>query len=772
MMRANKMILMSVAVILVLCSVPILAAQKKGSVMGPAGFWGVMQPPWPARKDRIQVTFIDEGSPASKSELKVGDTIVGVGNKKFEGFPAKVLAQSLEEAESSDGKLSLLLMNGEQVQLKLAVLGAYSKTAPYNCPKTDKIIAQAAERLVAMGASGTVTHTGLLGLMATGEKKYIDYVGKKLKPKNPTPEEVESGKLKGFQYCTWIWGYRLIVKCEYYLLTKDEAYLKEIAYTANALAQGQDGLGLWGHNLARPPKHRAPGYGVMNQVSLSNLIGLILAQKCGIKDPVVDKAIEKAYSWYADNVGRGGLSYGSAGSKSSIWNSNGTSGSAAVAMSLMDNQKGASFFSQCAAVTPGSLTSGHACSFFNPLWTPLGAGLSGPKITHKFFKDSLWYWTPARSWKGGFPQKDKAGYVAGQALLMYCLPRKALMITGRESDSSIYKEELFARPKAIPEDVDGIMEVLNHDFPQIRGKAIGKLQSKLTHEAKVRKSKTGPGPLAQQMLSMLKKATDKQKTGILQAIGGARSNMAEACEEGLARILRDKNESIAVRRAAAMAMKHPKLGSRYIKEIVDLALMQPESDPFRRLESELARPISSIFDHVNPYEPERGIDKEKLYKLANRMMDHPRQHARAAGTKLLMGMPKEDLGKIAAILKKSLDNASPNYHSYSKGFNKDGYKLLAELGIKDGLEHMVEIFVTKKRGAAGKWAFKYAALRGVLKAYGGNAEPYLETLEKNKGINKPKDRFTPAWQKMAAEIRADKNRPKMITFEEALKAAQ
>ena len=69
-----------------------------------------------------------------------------------------------------------MLKGGKTVNLQLKVLGSYSATAPYNSPKTEALIAQTAERLVNTKGEGNCLHVDLLGLLATGEQKYMDYV--------------------------------------------------------------------------------------------------------------------------------------------------------------------------------------------------------------------------------------------------------------------------------------------------------------------------------------------------------------------------------------------------------------------------------------------------------------------------------------------------------------------------------------------------------------------------------------------------------------------
>ena len=142
-------ILCLLAAVAVLAPTPVFAKKKlNGRILAPTGCRVGVHPKWSHKAVEIQVTQIEEGSPASSSKLKVGDVIVGLGNKKFERHPLWDLADAVDAGEAVGAKLTVLLKSGRKLDIKLAELGTYSKTAPYNCAKTDRIIAQAADALI------------------------------------------------------------------------------------------------------------------------------------------------------------------------------------------------------------------------------------------------------------------------------------------------------------------------------------------------------------------------------------------------------------------------------------------------------------------------------------------------------------------------------------------------------------------------------------------------------------------------------------------------
>lgn len=764
----------------------VLAAAKKpaGNVMGPTGFRGVLQPAWPHKAVEIKVTYIEEGSPSSGTELKPGDAIIGFGDAKFEGHPLWEMAKAIEAAEAADGKLALLLKTGKQVDITLTKLGAYSPTAPYDCAKSDKIIKQAADSLLKEGFGGGATQTGMLALMATGEKEHLDAVSKAIQngdllgvdPK--TVDDYLNGGPIDLGSCGWTWGYNLIALGEYYLLTKDESVLPAIRTYALGLARGQDGVGFWGHRMATVGRNgRAPGYGTMNQPSLSNLMGMLIAQKCGIKDPVLDKAVAKTYATVEHVVGKGGFAYGSGGSNPGYFNNNGTSGSAAICMSLKGDQQGAAYFSQIAATAYDSLTSGHASAFFNAFWTPLGAGLSGPEVTQQFFKKSLWYFTTQRDWKGGFPEKDNAGAVAGQALLMYCLPRKVLLITGREGDKSIWVKgneatEVTMRSKIDynSKSIDELLVMLDDPFIQVRQKARGELCGRANGMVKSKK----PDTITPKVLTMMDEGSEQRRISAVSYFAGCSEEIAKQHTEWLAGIVRNKREALKVRVAAASTLGagvFKDVALPYYNDILRLVLEErTEADPFGDVDSELSKALDAISSNskTKPLDAKCNADKQLLYKVANKFLDHKRQTTRQAGIAMSVGITKEDFPIIAEKLLYVLNDKDPDYHTYSSVLNVDGINILADLNIKEGLDLMeYGIF-----HGGGKWGFKYSALIKALPLYGANAKPYIPKFEAHKDINKAGDRFTPAWQAAVKKINENNNPKPLLSVEDVLRQSK
>ncbi len=92
---------------------------------------------------------IEKGSPAAATgKLKVGQIIEAINGQKLADIDPRIqLARILGKAEASDGAIQFAIKGqAEAVTVQVPVLGAYSKTWPLDCPKSEKIVRQVADR--------------------------------------------------------------------------------------------------------------------------------------------------------------------------------------------------------------------------------------------------------------------------------------------------------------------------------------------------------------------------------------------------------------------------------------------------------------------------------------------------------------------------------------------------------------------------------------------------------------------------------------------------
>ena len=131
-----------------------------------------------AEARQILVTKVSRNSPAD-GILKKGDVILGVAGRPFDDdariqFGCGIMAA---EQKNNGDKMKLIRWRGgktENVTLKLAVMGTYSDTAPYNCQKSSRIFKQGCKAIAKKGL-GEVSITNdlnALALLASGRREY------------------------------------------------------------------------------------------------------------------------------------------------------------------------------------------------------------------------------------------------------------------------------------------------------------------------------------------------------------------------------------------------------------------------------------------------------------------------------------------------------------------------------------------------------------------------------------------------------------------------
>ena len=134
-----------------------------------------------AASRQILVTHVGKASPAD-GVLEVDDVILGTGGERFTDDARKSFALAIQDAEKeeSGGILRLTVWRAgktSQVELKLRVMGTYSDTAPYDCPKSKLIFEEACRVLeqepLDAGIWGAING---LALMATGKPEYLPRV--------------------------------------------------------------------------------------------------------------------------------------------------------------------------------------------------------------------------------------------------------------------------------------------------------------------------------------------------------------------------------------------------------------------------------------------------------------------------------------------------------------------------------------------------------------------------------------------------------------------
>lgn len=726
-------------------------------------------------KNQIQVLAVDQGSPAA-GKLKKGDVIIGAGDEKFSGDVRGQIAAAIERAESN-GKLSLTLKGGTQTELQLKELGSFSKTAPWDCPKTNAIITRTADRMLDTGdfRNGGVV-VGWIGLMATGEDKYLDVVKKELPKQNwavPQDTQKHAALLKGeidMGYIGWYWGYQMIALAEYHLLSGDRSVLPALESYALTMVRGQDGAGIWGHRLATEKRNgRLPGYAHINNPSLSTLIGIQLALKCPIGNKEeIQKGADRSVAFYKTFAGEGSLPYGVHDPNTRIFNNNGSSAMAALVMAFAGEKEAARYFSQQAAAAWDIQETGHATHYFNILWTPLGANVAGPEVSQAFFNHGNWVRTLYRKWDGEFTlngKKQKSCDDNGSLLLAYCLPRKVLHITGKNADQSLWVKGAEVAKVVEAGQIDykklSVEELLVHfgnPAPQVRRNAVWELRNR-------------EGDFIPKVAALATGGTDFEQRSAMEFFGyQCPPEWALPHTELIGKIVRDEKESPKVRAAAANALAfNGETARKFLPDMLRMVIAEEPDDEFGIIDMELAASIGNLAP--DPFDPGLALDKKLIYQAALKLADHPRQGARSAGLQMLRTMPKEDFHLVADKVKYVIEDNDPNYHSYHNPTSSvaAAAMVLAKFDVKEGLEWSWDMLESPD----GKAGFKARAILDILTAYGPSAKPYLEKIRADEKLTRllSAARWKGKYDAMVKAVEGGKAE-ELIPFEEAKKRTE
>lgn len=425
---------------------------------------------------QIQVRRVDAGSPAA-GVFQTNDLILGASGTAatpayFAIDARRGLANAIADAEAQNpAELKLIRWrSGTEtvVTLTLRTMGEYTATAPYTCPKSEKILLEGMDYYYNSESSGRY-RLGALSLLAAQDAFFppadrADYLQK---AENEARALIKSSSeltaLRNYTSATgyptpWGRAHELILLGEYYLITGDIQVYDTIEALAMNIAKGSSHFGTVAHSLRlggfdasneyRPVN---TGYGVVNSIGMPCLIGLQLAKQCGVNDPLVNQMVDRAKMFYASYAKRGSIPYGEHDPYDSRHENNGKNGLAAI---ILDNDEAyedqGEFFVQMALASGDTDRDvGHTGAYFNYLWAPLGVQRGGQLAVQEYFKKVSWMLDLHRRWDGGF---DYDSYSENRApngseyydfrmstamLLTYALPLESLHITGRNSTNAL-----------------------------------------------------------------------------------------------------------------------------------------------------------------------------------------------------------------------------------------------------------------------------------------------------------------------------------------------
>jgi hypothetical protein len=689
----------------------------------PANYFESQQGRTTTASRQILVTHVGEKTPAD-GVMQVDDVILGAGGKLFTDDARKSIARAIQEAEkeSKGGVLKLTCWRdgkNNEVQLKLRVMGSYSETAPFNCPKSKLIFEEACKVLEKEPLKDDLWGAvNCLALMATGNPDYLPRVqafARKIAP--PTLKlRLTSGMV------TWDWGYRNFFLTEYYLLTGDKEVLPAIREYTVSLARGQSMYGTFGHGIsALTPKGdlhgSVPPYGPVNAAGLVANLAIVMGKKCGVKDPEVDPAIERASKFFGYFVDKGAIPYG----EHMPWanhDNNGKNAMAAMLFAVQENRpKEAQFFAKMVTASYQNREYGHTGQGFSYLWGALGANAGGPEATAAFFKEASWHLDLVRRSDGSFTYDGGEQYGPGRTddntyfgkssyyglspaatyMLTYSLPLKKLYLTGRDVNQKSWltkrdvaeavasgRFDVDRRTKSTPE----LMAALGDWSPVASSWAAEELAKRPE-----RKDLIAP------LIAMAEGPDARKRQGAAETLGYIKS--AEALPV-LVRLLTHEDRWLRVK--AANALKNmgdtakPAVPGMLKAVVTTAEPVEPVvwDDPVQLTHGELAAALFKGLLRTSI----KGLDPELLYPAIRAISQNADGMARATLTHTLTDLlTLEDVTALAPDILVAIQTPSPADTMFGNEIRMAGFRALAKYQFKEAVA--VGVHFAKTQGGHG-----------------------------------------------------------------------
>ena len=362
------------------------------------------------------------------------------------------------------------------VNIAVTIMGNYTATAPYSCPKSALILANARGYLVSQlianssfltnDYAGAIKGLALLAGVAPADANYttvqtrLQTYAHALAPANLT--------LTGCD--TWNWAYINVFLSEYYLRTvadgsADASVLHGINEYTVALAKGQSMYGTFGHGGAEQHANGSlhgsiSWYGPVNAAGLPANIAIVMGKKVllasgGAVDPEIDPAIARGANFFSWYVNKGPIPYGEHEPYVNGHASNGKDAMCAVLFGLQANRTvETEYFTRMTVAGCNGREYGHTGQGFSYLWGAMGANMGGATAVADYLQQVRWHLDLERRTDGSFVYDGGEQYGGGTTadgtylgasgyygvnptatyILTYALPLQRLYITGQSAN--------------------------------------------------------------------------------------------------------------------------------------------------------------------------------------------------------------------------------------------------------------------------------------------------------------------------------------------------
>lgn len=766
---------------------------------------------------QILVRQVVSGTPAD-GKVDVGDVILGAAGDGTEPAPftynaLKGLADAITEAEARDpAELSLLVWRdgrtGKKV-IELETMGAYSPTAPYNCPKSARILRNAlkwideADRPTDKFGMNTlallaVNHDRMPGnkeRMKKAEKQIIEIM-----PEQKYYDQMVSDRIETNSKIAWNRTFELIVLAEYYLATGNNPrngttdLIGAIDAHAQTICRGQSMFGTMGHQFSVQLEDGsvngpyAVGYGPINAVGLAAFYGLTLARDCKLPNretnAAIDAAILRAANFFSSYTHQGTIPYGEHPAWTKGHAANGKAGLAAMALARVPGYEEAGHYFTKVAIAGGSqrVTSGHGGSFFNYLWSPLGANVGGVAAAAAHFREIRWHLELNRLPDGSFYYSDfnnpgyhgswgdRKGYnetrvfrkarIEGYTplFLVYALPLRTMVMTGSQPKIELSPKDVAeARFAANYSPAERTTEQLVRDLSVFSATVREQAAAQLAQQADLR-----------ELLPQLHKIAEDPNCPGYHGVFSALREIGDPSSASVL-IARFADKDLLVRQSAKNAfaglprkVQLPKLDYLF-KAAADCKRPPFEVDPDDPMNAQLESLIGLLFgeDGIVTQDfslVDRYSSREAFRAAFRAAATIPSGTIRKSMKNLVENLPESEVFALGDTLLELVLVRSPADNMFAGDIRRAAVKVLLEHRVAEGIKASVALFNDDTRG--GRWT-RMVVLRewskigpSIMEWEGDAIKKALENfsdqeLEQDKEIlakalkTKPKVKFTP-----------------------------
>jgi hypothetical protein len=682
---------------------------------------------------QISVTQVAPKSPAY-GKLAVGDVILGVAGKRFSHDPRVEFGKALTAAESDAGKGNLALTRWrggkeEEVVLQIPVLGTYSRTAPYDCEKSARILEEGCKALAARMKTddyakplNPITRSlNALGLLASGNPEYLPVIRR----------EVEwANKYSSDDFQTWYNAYVIMLLAEYKLATGDDSFTSGMNRLAIEAAKGQSAVGSWGHGYALP-SGLLGGYGMMNAPGVPLTISLIMSRQAGLTDPAVDLAIERSARLLRFYVSKGSVPYGDHAPWTQTHDDNGKNGMAAVMFNLLGEKDAVGYFSRtCVASHGAERDCGHTGNFTNLNWAMPGVTLSGPEASGAWMHEyGARLFDMARTPDYSFPHPARVDEYrgwdsTGAYLLAYAMPLKKILLTGKQPSISPQIDAATAaslindgrgwsdndRFSAYDKlDPDTMLEKLGSWSPTVRERAsiaISRLK--------------GDKPVAV-LVTMLDSPNLHARYGACEAIILLRAAAAPAVPKLTALLSHD---DLWMRVKAAEALANIGAPAMVSLPVLLERLASPPSkvDP-RGMEQRFL--CFSIFGNMLSNSLD-GVDRNLLKKAITAGLRNEDGRARTDVGNVYKLLSYQEIEPLLPAILEASTKPAPSGEMFADGVRIEGLKILAAHHVAEGIQACADYILTQNMWASQD---RTPEILKILVTYGSHAKSVIPQLK-------------------------------------------